>query len=491
MRVLAILLAAAGLVLGLALPLAGIASWLPLLAAVCFLAAGFVGAGAVRRRGGWLALAGVLAAAAVIALPVIVNRIGNAKGIAWSVGDRENVEFAEAGMAITAMDGSTVLTGRDLDDGERRWRLDLGKPLQPRGQLRIQRVGRTVLVTGRDGVLRAVDLGTGKVRWKTPSAPFVLASVANPEFVAVTRCGDNDTCVVEARALRDGAVRWASPLVLDGAFLGSPAGGEQLQDPAKLWPASVVIVRLPPQGKRYEVRELATGRVISRASTGRDLLAVTGNRFLRATEDGALSATDVGGREAWTRPSDGLFAVRAESMRSNWLAMPDGGIVLLERLGSQPLISVRGTYRQLDPRTGRVSEHPLDLPSTTVEVFPGPGPDVTAETATTGVAPRVPVMQAVRPGDPPLLIDGRRIDPGDIDFRSIEVTDRQVGWERPLKSFGRGEREGIEVIDRTTGQRLVRYVADEVRVREVGERLVIGDGDGEDGEDREYVVDAG
>ena len=121
--------------------------------------------------------------------------------------------------------------------------------------------------------------------------------------------------------------------------------------------------------------------------------------------------------------------MRAESVQSDWLGLPDGGLILVQRLASLPTISVRGTLRQLDPRTGKLTEHPVDLPSPVVEVFPT-APDVTAETATTGFAPRVPVLQAVTTDDTPLLIDGRRYDVGDVDYRSIDVTATQVAWER-------------------------------------------------------------
>jgi outer membrane protein assembly factor BamB len=490
MRLLAIALAVAGIVLGFGLPAAGRGGALLYLAPLCFIAAGVLAARTVQRRGGLLVLAGVAAAVFALVLPAVVNAVRNRQGIAWSVPSPENLELAEAGIAVTAMDESTVLTGRDIETGDRRWRLSLGKPLDPSGQLILQRAGRTLIVTARDGVLRGVDLKTGKVRWTAPGSRTVIPVVASPEVVAISRCSDGKNCTVQARSVQDGKLRWEAPLFIGGAFLGSPGGGEQLQERAKLWPASVVIVRRPPDGKRYEVRALATGRVVARGSTARELLGVTGKRFLRATEDGAVTATDVdSGGVVWTKPADQRFAVRAESVQSDWLGFPDGGIVLTRRLSSLPIISIHGTYQLLDPRTGKVGEHPIDLPTSTVEVFVSGGPDVTAETATAGVAPRVPVLQAVTPGDSPLLVDGRRINAGHIDFRSIDVTDTQVAWEQPMEPFGGGEHEGIEVIDRRTGKQLVRYIADEVRVRSVGERLVIGDGDGEDGQDHEHVVD--
>ena len=282
MRLLAIVLAAAGILVGFVLPLAGLAGSLLYLAPLFFVVAGVLAARSVQRRGALLVLAGVVAAVAVLVLPGVVNGVRNQQGIAWSVPEPENVEFAEAGIAVTAMNESTTLTGRDLETGDRRWRLELREPAQPTGQLHIQRVGRTLLITARDGALRAVDLQTGKVRWESPHSRTMIPAVASPELVALTRCSSGKECTVEARSIQDGTVRWEAPVFQGGAFLGSPGGGEQLQEREKLWPASVVIVRVPPKGARYEVRALATGRVAARGSTEREFLGVIGNLFLRA-----------------------------------------------------------------------------------------------------------------------------------------------------------------------------------------------------------------
>jgi hypothetical protein len=235
---------------------------------------------------------------------------------------------------------------------------------------------------------------------------------------------------------------------------------------------------------RYEVRSLESGRVVARGSSERETLGVIGNLFLRATEGGVVSATDgTSASQVWTQRGT---PVRAESVRSRWLGMPEGGLVLSSQALPLPLLSLGTTLRVLDSRTGKVTEHPVDLPPGPVGVFATGGPDVTAETATRGVAPRVPVLRS----DDALQVDGRRYDADDLNPFSISVTATQVAWKSAMGSYGSGDRDGISVYDRRTGKRRVRYVADEVRVRQVGERLVIGSGPGEGGEDREYVVDA-
>jgi hypothetical protein len=54
-----------------------------------------------------------------------------------------------------------------------------------------------------------------------------------------------------------------------------------------------VILRTPPEGKRYEVRRFDTGKVLARGDAEHEALAVTGNLFLRENGEGVLSATDV------------------------------------------------------------------------------------------------------------------------------------------------------------------------------------------------------
>ena len=76
----------------------------------------------------------------------------------------------------------------------------------------------------------------------------------------------------------------------------------------------------PADGERYEVRQLATGKVVARGTAARDAVGVTGNLFLRETEQARrcrpLDVTT--GREAWTRAADELHAARA----------PDGSLRL-------------------------------------------------------------------------------------------------------------------------------------------------------------------
>ena len=69
--------------------------------------------------------------------------------------------------------------------------------------------------------------------------------------------------MAEVRSIADGSVRWRAPVEHD-PWLGSPPIAQSLGADRSLWPASAVILRTPPEGERYEVRRLDTGKVLAR-----------------------------------------------------------------------------------------------------------------------------------------------------------------------------------------------------------------------------------
>ena len=180
-RLVAAVLLALGLVLGVVLPVTG-SGRLPLvLGAVCLAAAGVVAAWSTRTdwsRMAWVA-AGVAAAVALVLVPGVVNGRRNAQGIAWTVPRGEHVILAEAGVAVTRRGPTGTLTGRELDSGAQRWRLQLGDPELNIGQLTAQRVGGMLILLDADGLLRGVDLATGNLRWQAAGGrAFPIASPA-------------------------------------------------------------------------------------------------------------------------------------------------------------------------------------------------------------------------------------------------------------------------------------------------------------------------
>jgi outer membrane protein assembly factor BamB len=407
-------------------------------------------------------------------VPGFVTERRNGQGIAWTAPKGERVVFAEAGLAVTEQDAGRRITARDLETGERRWGRAL--PDGYRG-VEVRRVGRTLLVSDRADALRALDLATGKQRWATPPVAngYRLPAVANPELVASSVCGAGPGCTAEVRSIADGKVRWTAPTFND--WLGSPPIAQALGVDRPLWPASAVVLETGREDERYEVRQLETGEVVVRGRSRDTSLAVTGNLLLRDIGQRVLSATDVTtGKVVWTREADGRTVARAPDRSFDWLGIPDGALIMTGAHPDMDSLTLSDELRVVDPRTGKLTEHPLHIRSAggTV-VVPTDWPPVTAETATAGATPRLPVIGDYF--DDRVLADGR-VYHGEFGKRGIGATPTQVGWGQPVHAFGHGDRAGAVVRDRRSGRELVRYAgeSDSVDVRSEGERLVIYDG---------------
>ena len=212
MRWLPAALLAAGLILGVVLPIAGSGRLPVLLGAACLLAAGVLAARQASRARFLLVLLGILGAVLVVQLPRLVTDARNGQGIAWEARAGERIVLAEAGVAVTSSDKGRTLTGRDIGNGGGKWQIEFPRDGFAGSEPFVSRVGRTLVVVDGANKLRAIDLGTGRQRWDAPAADgFVLPAVADAEFVAATHCREGGRCTVEVRALRDGSVRWKAP----------------------------------------------------------------------------------------------------------------------------------------------------------------------------------------------------------------------------------------------------------------------------------------
>ena len=466
------------------LPIAGSGRLPLLLGAACLVAAGFLAARQASRRRALFALAGIAGAVVLLLTPVVVNGRRNDEGIAWAVPKGERVVLAEAGLAVTERNDGRTLTGRELGTGAREWKVDLPDDGRLGSGLIVHRVGKTLLVVGSDGKLRALELATGRERWDAPAGTStVLPAVAGPDVVATTRCNQGSRCVAEARSVADGSLRWSARLDRSSYWLGSPPVAQSLNGDRSLWPASAVIVRTPPEGERYEVRQLSSGKIVARGVAGDEALGVVGNLFLRQTETGVLTATDVtSGAQVWKRPADGLVVARAPDDSLRWLGMPDGALLPLQELRDTEDLTVLDHLRVIDPRTGRLVDHQLgDLQTGSGRAVPADGPAITAANATTGVPPRVPVVWGWF--ERKVAADGRLYRTGKLGPRAVAVTATQIAWNPDVHPFAGGERDGAVVYDRRSGKRIVHYAGeDDVYVRSEGERIVIRD------DAHEYVV---
>jgi PQQ-like domain len=481
MRLLSVLLFVAGLAIALLGPLVWLGRLPVVLGAVCVLVAALLAAREGQRI--WLAAGGLVLAVVVFLAPGLVNGWRNGRGIAWEVPDGEVVELAASGYAITSQTADlrrtepTTLVGLDIDSGARRWRTALGRPQEPVGDVTVEHVGQTLLVVDRDGALYALDLRTGSKRWSTPPAARTFPEIADAQTVAMLRCDERDRCTAEARALADGAVRWSAPADFDNSFLGAPRLTRDASVAPPVWPASFVIVHVLPDGRRYEARDLETGRVLASGNAKRTATASIGDVFLRA-DDKTLTATNIrSGRELWRHPTEGAEPVRTVDFSSGMIAVLDGGVLLARETYKMPDLDPGDPLQILDPRSGKVTEHPVGV-SGYVDLF-GTG------TANAGV-PLVRKFGESEQDKDQLVVDGRhyareRLDPGEI-----AATTTQAAFKSTLSVYGLGKRRGIEVYDRRGG-RVARLVAVNAHVHSAGERLVISVGDHED-DRRSYVV---
>jgi hypothetical protein len=287
------------------------------------------------------------------------------------------------------------------------------------------------------------------------------------------RCDEHSQCTVEARAIADGTVRWSAPAAQDNSFLGAPQLRRDSTVAPPLWPASFVIVHVPPDRTRYEARDLRTGRVLARGDAKATATASIGNVLLRADLK-TVTATDVGsGRTLWRRSTEDGVPVRTVTVTAKMLAVVDGGLLLTREFRAMPEFDNGDPGRILDPRTGKVSEHRLGVTGY-------------ASVYGTGTAtPGVPVLRDSGEPDDQLVVDGRHYVRERLDPFEVAATTTQAGFKSTLSVYGLGKRRGIEVYDRRGG-RVARFVAVDAHVRSAGERLVISVG--QDDDKRSYVV---
>ena len=288
--------------------------------------------------------------------------------------------------------------------------------------------------------------------------------------------------MVEARSVADGSLRWSAPLDSTGYWLGSPPVAQSLNGDRALWPASAVIVRTPPKGERYEVRQLATGKVVARGVAGDEALGVVGNLFLRQTEKGVLTATDVtSGEEVWKRPADGLVVARAPDARCAGSACRtarccpsrSSGTRRTSRSSTTSASSTRAPASSSTTNSGTCRAGAAERSRPTAPPSP-PQRDA-------GFAPRVPVVWGSF--ERKVAADGRLYRTGKLGSRAVAATATQIAWDPDVHPFAGGERDGAVVYDRRSGKRVVHYAGeDDVFVRSEGERIVIRDNG------REYVV---
>lgn len=449
------------LVLGLVVGIAGPFSWHS--AAPVWIGAALLAlAGALAGRAP-LVVAGAVGAVVLVLAPGLVNGYRNGQGVAWTVPEGERLELAQDGLAVTTVEDEPVLRGRDLRTGERRWELRLRDTGE---QPRLWRIGALVLTTGFDETLRAVGADDGKVRWASPGAVTFLG-VSDGEHVAATRCGRTSaTCEVQSLALRDGSVAWRAPVSGVANYLGVPLPDEGApQRDLPPWPAGFVLVT---DNQRWEARDLATGRVLTTGQRADAATALLGDVLVRSAEDGALTATDVRSGEAgWTRPAGDGRASISPVVTQRTLAVPEGSLVLSGDGWAIDSVRLGERLRTVDVRTGKLTESRLDTGYGLVDVLAAERP--------TGARPVVLARDYEDDARPSTIVAGRHVFQRE-DVRDVQVAPDLIGFEGDGPTWGTGLGRVIEVFDRDSGARRVRFAADDTNVYRYGDALVVSTG---------------
>ena len=464
MRRIPLVLLVLGLIVAIAVPFLW-ASALP----VWLGAALLVVAGVLARRVA-IAVAAIVAAVLLVFAPGVISSYRNGRGIAWTVPEGESLRLAQQGLAVMTVRSEPVLRGRDLRTGEQRWDLTLPERSGDSGNMRIWRAGEVLLTTGFDDRLRGVDVADGKVRWEAPPADTRFAGVTDGEHVGLTRCPAPGKCEIQSLSLDDGRVAWRAPVDGDGIFLGVPMpddGAPNRDLPP--WPASFVLVR---DDNRWEARDLATGRVLARGNRRDGSTTIFGDVLVRSTDDGALTGTDVQtGARLWSHPAGDGRASISPVVSTDTLALPEGRLVLSG--DGYPIDSVRlgERLRLSDPRTGTAREYSLDVGFDLVEVLASDRPS--------DQRPVVFAREFEDNGSTDTIVAGshrfvRR------QVRDVYVAPHLLGFESDGRTWGTSDDRVIEVIDRDSGERVVRSTGGGKAVYTRGEALVIAEGEGDD-----------
>ncbi|MDA0174460.1 PQQ-binding-like beta-propeller repeat protein [Solirubrobacter taibaiensis] len=459
----AIVVLVVGLVVGIVVPFFW-ASPLPV-----FLGAALIALAGLLVKRLVPALVGIVAAILLVLTPGLINGYRDGQGVAWTVPEDENLMLAEGVLAVTSVDREPVLRGRDLRTGERRWELTLPERTGDAGNVRVWRAGATLLVAGFDDRLRGVDIASGRVRWEAPPADTRFVGVTDREHVALTRCPAPSECEVQSLSLEDGRVAWKAP-TSNAEFLGVPLPDDGAsQRDLRPWPASFVLVT---DKRRYDVRDLVTGRVLATGNQRDGSTAILGDVLVRSTDEGALTATNAQtGAQLWSRPAGDGKASRSPVVTMDGLAVLEGQLLLTGSGDPTDGVRIGDRLRVLIIGTGKIRERPVDVDFDLADVLTSDQP--------TGKWPVV--FWRDYDGD----ASATKVIAGDHEYardntRNVDVAPRLLGFGSEGHTWGTGLERVYEVFDRDSGERILRYAGEDVSVFARGDVLVLRDGDDDD-----------
>ena len=242
---------------------------------------------------------------------------------------------------VVAIGPKCHVTCLDATTGELRWGLDMvrqyGATVPPwyAGQCPLVDNDKLILAPGgKDALLLAVDLRTGKELWRSPNPrgwKMTHSSIAPMEFAGermFVYCANNGVAGVSART---GAILWdtpdwkislatvPSPLILDGGRVFLTGG----------YNAGSLMLQLKKEGDHFQVQPLFRLQPEVFGATQHTPILHDGHLY-GARADGKFVCLDLNGKPLWTSDPGQKFGLGSFIMADGViLAMNDSGLLRL------------------------------------------------------------------------------------------------------------------------------------------------------------------
>ncbi|MFF9122863.1 serine/threonine-protein kinase [Streptomyces sp. NPDC014889] len=192
------------------------------------------------------------------------------------------------GLVQPMADHGRRLEALDPDSGRPRWQSDVP------AYSGVQCAGGMVLLTGTDGLVRAVDAASGETKWSRPvpglPLPHFSAFAGDPLAYAVTTSADGGGTRVVAVDPETGDVRWEARLPGTLAPVGSRNGSLVLLSSEPVFGRTDAVVRYTPRTRTSVRVALSVPRDSVQAGVHGDVVHLLG-------AGGSLDAVDLGARK--------------------------------------------------------------------------------------------------------------------------------------------------------------------------------------------------
>lgn len=235
--------------------------------------------------------------------------------IAWTV--KAASSFIEGALisegVVFAPGGDGVLYALDLVTGKPRWKYDAGEPL---GTVPV-RTGDLLLVASENDTLFVVNAKTGAMVWqyrRDPPTGLTLYGASTPTVVGNTVYRGSADGFVVALGLEDGTVLWERALATPGVAFGDVDSQPVLDEAGKLYVASF-------KGGVFALNA-ETGEVLWKNATQGITSLIVRGEVLFGTGDDRLEALHTeSGRALWSTQLDGR-AGRTPLLSKGMLLVP-------------------------------------------------------------------------------------------------------------------------------------------------------------------------